>query len=503
MPRFRPLSRRHLLLGAYGSALGLPWLDAMQQTAHAAPIGPARFVLAFGGISTRTDRTGLVVPTAQATNWSDTVGLRPIFKGGLQDEAAFVTNLTMPWDAPEFAGQKAKRDNQFHHSTIAPLLSGYSAQGAGLSFRGKSADSVMADQLRKGTPQLAYRIQYDYYKGSISNYALSYDGPNQPRVPRFSPSKAYQDFSSTISASADEQKRRAFEQSKGRSALDLVKANATRLERKLGADDRRRMDSYFTSLREFEQRLSGAVSGSCEAIAGFPGDDAAFKTTVEGIDVRDGSRCADPDADGENGDAKDLCRRVGYSFETERGNLFVDLLALAFQCDIARSASLMVTYQQTFLSGVQVLDVVEPDNVYRTNPRRTKDMHEIGHDGGNEQEGLMAYFYRWHASFLARLGGKLKMLQENGASLLDRTALVLVTEGGWGRDPQGDSSSPHSTENMVALVVGGKGLGLKLGKQLDGKKSHPSQVILSAMRAASGNAALNLGEIDTPFAGLL
>jgi hypothetical protein len=503
----RPLSRRFLLHGSLKTALALPWLEAMQRKALGAQTNPGRFVLAFGGISTQTHKTGLIVPTAGAVDWSNTMGLRPVFQAGLQGDAALVSKLTIPWKASEFDGQPARRDNGFHHGSIAPLLSGITAQERDLVFRGKSADSVMAEVLSPGIAQLAYRVQYDYYKGSISNYALSYDGANKPRVPRFSPSKAYQDFSTAISASDDERKKRLFEQSKGRSVLDMVKSNAATLERKLGAEDRRRLDSYFTSLREFEQRLQQGVAGKCEPIRGFPGDDTAFKTVVEGINIRDGARCANPDADGEEGDAKDICRRVGYSFETERGNLFVDLLALAFQCDLARSASLMVTYQQTFLSAVQVMDVDEPDNKWRTNALRTKDMHEIGHDPADE--GMMAYFYRWHISFLARLGQKLKETQENGAPLLDSSALVFVTEGGWGRDPESDpmnqnkNGSPHSTENMTVLVIGGKALGLKLGQHYVGNQAHPSQVILSAMRAAGRRSTLNFGEITEPFAPLL
>ncbi|MDX2010532.1 MAG: hypothetical protein SFW67_10095 [Myxococcaceae bacterium] len=101
---------------------------------------------------------------------------------------------------------------------------------------------------------------------------------------------------------------------------------------------------------------------------------------------------------------------------------------------------------------------------------------------------------------MARLAPKLKGLTENGVSLLDRTAIVLVIEGGWGRDPTGGSSSPHSTENTVAVVLGGRALGLHVAAP---NREHPGQVMLAAMRAAANDRSVALGELRSHFAPLL
>ncbi|MCA2978325.1 MAG: DUF1552 domain-containing protein [Myxococcaceae bacterium] len=501
----KPLARRTFLRGGLGAALALPWLEAMRpSTARAQPAAPARFVLAFGGLSTHTrSPAGLVLPPPGAASFCDTLGLRPIHRLGLTADAALVSGLLIPWASPEFAGLPARRVNDFHGSMMQPLLAGVSSTNTdGFSISGRTADSVMAQRLSPGVAPLAYRVQYDFYKGSISNASISFDGPGQRRVPRFSPSRAYQDFTSALSASEDERRRRALEVARGRSVLDAVKDGAGRLERRLGAADRQRIDAYFTSLRQFEQRLAQPLSGTCGPLAGFPTDDAALATVVEGIDVRTGARCAHPDADGESGDENDLCRRVGYSFETERGNLFVDLLALAFQCDLHRSASLMLTYPQSFLSASQIFGVDEPDNRWRTNALRAKDTHELGHSPGDA--AMMAYLYAWHVGFVARLAQQLKGMTEAGVPLLDRTAIVLVTEGGFGRDPTGGSATPHSTENMVAVVLGGKALGLRLGQHLVApQREHPGQVLLAAMRAAASDRSLNLGELRAHFTPLL
>ncbi len=154
----KPLSRRTLVRGGLGAALALPWLEAMVASrAHAQPAAPARFVLAFGGLSTHTNSpAGLVLPQPGAATWSDTLGLRPIHRLGLTADAALVSRLTIPWATSEFSGQPARRVNDFHGSMMQPLLAGVSSTNTdGYTIAGRTADSVMAQLLSPGKPQLA------------------------------------------------------------------------------------------------------------------------------------------------------------------------------------------------------------------------------------------------------------------------------------------------------------------------------------------------------------
>src|SRR5438132_650843 len=48
----------------------------------------------------------------------------------------------------------------------------------------------------------------------------------------------------------------------GRSILDTVREQTTKLQGDLGADDRQKLDEYFTSVRELEQRLAQAEEWS-------------------------------------------------------------------------------------------------------------------------------------------------------------------------------------------------------------------------------------------------
>ncbi|MCC6808707.1 MAG: hypothetical protein IT381_14880 [Deltaproteobacteria bacterium] len=62
---------------------------------------------------------------------------------------------------------------------------------------------------------------------------------------------------------------------------------------------------------------------------------------------------------------------------------------------------------------------------------------------------------------------------------------------------------PHTSEGMVALVVGGKSLGIQLGTHIVATGSHPASVSLTAMKAVAGASAFSaLGEISAEIPGL-
>jgi hypothetical protein len=68
-----------------------------------------------------------------------------------------------------------------------------------------------------------------------------------------SPARLYQQL--FVESSADEMERHVNAMKKGRSVLDFVGESAKRLERQVGAKDKDRLDQYFTSVRDLEQRM--------------------------------------------------------------------------------------------------------------------------------------------------------------------------------------------------------------------------------------------------------
>ncbi|NJK33005.1 MAG: hypothetical protein HC927_11665 [Deltaproteobacteria bacterium] len=135
------------------------------------------------------------------------------------------------------------------------------------------------------------------------------------------------------------------------------------------------------------------------------------------------------------------------------------------------------------------------------------DFHEIGHyslGGGIVGAEGMARCVAWHVRHWGRLAQKLEsMIDLDGSTILDNTAMTLVFEGGYGYDPEGGTEvSSHSTENMIALIAGkAGGLNAIGGQHLVMPGAHPAQVINSAMAAVGVEEQLGevSGTIDELF----
>ena len=132
-------------------------------------------------------------------------------------------------------------------------------------------------------------------------------------------------------------------------------------------------------------------------------------------------------------------------------------------------------------------------------------LHEATHGKGNNLS--VAECIRWHVKHLAALAKKLKDTPDVSGCMLDNTVIVFQMEAGLGNTSlQGTSivgePPPHTSEGMVALVIGGKSLGMQLGTHLVATDQHPASVSLSAMRAVGGSQIAALGEINAEITGL-
>jgi hypothetical protein len=201
--------------------------------------------------------------------------------------------------------------------------------------------------------------------------------------------------------------------------------------------------------------------------------------------------------------AADPTASSGYAIEDARAAAFVDLIHMALACDLTRVVSFELT---SSMSGI-----VLPTSLgitYRNwdgSPLPPPPLHEATHGQGNNLS--VAECIRWHVKHVAALAKKLKDTPDTTGTLLDNTAIVLVFEAGMGNTSlQGTSivgeRPPHTSEGMVAVVVGGRGLGLKLGEHIVATGQHPASVTLTAMRAVGGQQVGALGEINAEITGL-
>jgi hypothetical protein len=218
---------------------------------------------------------------------------------------------------------------------------------------------------------------------------------------------------------SDEQKKfnRASVESSG-SILDAVLDDARSLKRELGSDDQKKLEEYFSSIRETEKKLGMA----------------------EGWIDRPKPRVEDP-----------AMKKVGDAARDEKigDNLvevWLDLMFLALQTDSTRVVSMAVENGNWGLDGV------------------TDSYHTLSHHGQREDAlSQLAIIEQHLMTNLGRFIDRLKSTtQPGGESLLDTTQVLFGSGLG--------SGSRHSNENLPLILAGG---GWKHGQHIDAQRGQP------------------------------
>jgi hypothetical protein len=215
----------------------------------------------------------------------------------------------------------------------------------------------------------------------------------------------------------DEKEAQSRRLQDGQSILDTVGEQARKLKGDLGAGDRDKLDEYFSSVRELEQRLARS-----EEWARKP------KPKVEAKQPQDINNPAD---------------LIG------RTRLLFDLTHLALQTDSTRLITIL-------LGGASLVPPI---------PGVTMAHHDLSHHGQDPAKiAQLRIVETEKLKVFSELLDKLKQTKEDGASLLDRTSVFLGSNLG--------NASNHSCKNLPVLLAGG---GFKHGNHLafDLKKSPP------------------------------
>ena len=461
------LSRRAFLAGVGGTAVSLPFLEVMGgEPAAKADVGtfPCRYLVCFAGVSIGTSGNRFV-PDATGPGYDLKTALAPLGTRGVSDLVGVVSGLKIPWDTGGGA-PAGGRPAGFHASTPGPLLSGVRSSDRDASARGPTSDQIVAEAFAGRTrfPSLEYRVQADAYRGGGSSkgrmsYKRDASGSIVPMTPIASPRLAYDSlFTGFVPDDPAEAERRRRLLEMDRSVLDLVSTNSERLMSRLGRTDRLRLERHFDEIRALETRLTDIPEtpmSLCSPLTD-PGDDASVAISTYGGDIA-----------------------IGWADEDRRGRVMCDLIHMAFTCDLVRSASLMLTFAQSFLNVESIVGV------------RT-DMHELGHGAGSLEQ--MSQGIAWNVDHFAYLVERMRDTPEGDGTLLDHSALAFVTEGGHGYDPEsGENGKSHSSENMAALYAGHAG-GLRPGRHIVAADRHPGSVLISCMRAVGVDT--DLGEVS-------
>jgi hypothetical protein len=232
----------------------------------------------------------------------------------------------------------------------------------------------------------------------------------------------------------------------GQSILDMVRGQAHHIQPGLGANDRAKLDEYFTSVRELELRLARAEQWS--------------KKPKPKVDVKPPQN---------NNNPTDL---VG------KARLMFDLIHLAVQTDSTR----LITLLLLGTSGVPPVPGVSLGH------------HDLSHHGQDPAKiaQLKAVELEQIKTFRDLLA-KLKQTQEAGASLLDRTMVFFSSNLG--------NASTHGVKNLPVILAGG---GFKHGQHLafDPKNPPPLCNLYVSMLQRLGIEAENFGSSTGTLTGL-
>lgn len=287
----------------------------------------------------------------------------------------------------------------FAHQASASFLTG--AQGAGRpGFR----NEISIDQLA---------AEYVGSETCLPSLSLSGEGPGLSWTRTGAPVPAYTSPSKVFAKlflpdSPEEAKAQARRLADGRSILDDVAGEAKKLGATLGSEDRGKLDEYATSVRDLEKRLTQ--------------DEIWFKKPKPKVDVKPPT------------DIQQVADLIG------RMKLIFDLTHLALETDSTRLITIM-------LGGSTHAPPI---------PGVSLGHHDLSHHGKDPGKLAQLKIVELETMKTFRdLLGKLKGTKEEGATLLDRTAIFLGSN-------LGDGSS-HAVKNLPVLVAGG---GWKHGQHL-------------------------------------
>ena len=219
----------------------------------------------------------------------------------------------------------------------------------------------------------------------------------------------------------------------GQSILDSVAGQATALKRTVGGADRDRLDQYFTSVRELEQRMQ--MSREWER---KPKPSVSASVPLDPESPRD---------------------------YMEKVQLMYDLAKLAFETDSTRSIALL-------------LDSVNSPMIELGDTKLTEAYHNLSHHGRSEAKlAQLREIDTWHMRLIAGLMSQLKGVKEQGETLLDRTMILYGSNLG--------NANTHVTTNLPIIFAGG---GFKHGQHLgfDRERNYPLPNLFVSMLQRMG-----------------
>jgi hypothetical protein len=390
---------RRLFLKGTGVAMSLPWLESLPVWgAETAARPPQRFAALFMGNG------------VHQTEWYAKDDGRDMQFGNclkslepLKEKVNVISGLF----------NKNATGVGIHPGQTGNILSGVSLQKGAVLKGGISIDQMLAKHFEKETVQSSIVLGCEqpvtgYHETNFSmaySSHISWQNVTAPVPMEVYPSLAFDSL-------FDNQGSRRTQ-----SILDRVKEHANFLNRQVSYYDRLKIDEYLGSVREVEKRVERmrALKGRAEERAR---DKGQLVFTMDRPD---------------NGMPKEIREHV---------KLMCDIIAMAFQTDNTRVASLLMCRD---ISGL----------VYPFLNVRISHHYASHKDTEIDYERISAFYCQQ----LAYLAQKLQSMPEGESSVLDNSLLYFVNNM-W-------SGKGHDSTKVPVLTVGSLGGTVKTGRVLD------------------------------------
>jgi hypothetical protein len=437
-PPQHQIARRAILRGA-GVTMALPFLESF--AARAGTTGdvvlPKRFGVVFLGCGVNEDHWGSEGSGADMKLSKSLSPLEP-----LKSKINVVHGLF----------NKGATGLGIHPPQTGSLLTGATLTKGAVLHSGVSVDQMIANRLGQETlqPSMVLACEQPITGFHETNFSLAYSShiswqsPESPVPNEVYPSLAFDMLFENRGSLLN------------LSILDRVKERADRLSRKISSADNAKLDEYLTSVREVEKRVDGMRKAKEQA------DDAAKTKNRPAITMQ---RPA-------NGLPEDL---------RDHARLMLDLIAIAFQTDKTRVATLLISRDLSAMT-YPFLAVRQAH-------------HGASHENNNDEYERIT---RWHVEQYAYLASKLDSMPEGNGTVLDNTCLMFHSNLWVGRT--------HNNSRLPMVLAGGLGGTLQTGRTLDFTKcADEERKACSLYLSLMDRVGLKLdrfGDADTRLQGL-
>lgn len=415
-------TRRHFLRGAAGAVLALPLMDSLRARAQEGTNPPKRFVTMYNPNGTIHE------------SWFPTGVDRDFVLNEIHEPLAHHKDRLLIFQGID-AQVTAVGPGGPHQRGIGSLftgrelLEGEFVDGCGSRAgwaNGISIDQEIANHIGLDTPLKSLELGVRANDADVQA-RISYAGPGQPLPPMNDPVEVYErlfaNFVATPIDPNDPTDQRA-------SVLDAVQSQFELLDRQLGTHDQQKLEQHVELVRDLERRIGigGGGSRACEA--------PLMPATL------------DPNSE-------DDMPAVMQAH--------LQLLAVAFACDLTRVASLQISTGFNRIRFPWLGSLNEG--------------HSLSHTGPSHEEARVELVARarWHSEQLAYFMDLLAQIPEADGSVLDNTAIL------WGNEVS--LGNTHSLTNMPYLIAGNAGGAIDTGRFAQYEAASSNDLLTAVLNA--------------------